>query len=339
MNLPQQTAAAPAATTDATQPTKTTLEERTSTVLAELRGAPSETAGESSTTPKKPADGAPAVSDEARKARRERLAALTAKDRERVDHKQRQAESDKLARKATDLERRATEAEALAAKRIDLDSLDEAAFLALAEKKNISGDRLAAWIREATTNPEKIAQAAALKATTAAYDPKFAALEQKLAEQQKTIDGYIAAQQEQELSAKEAQNIQHFTSFVGESAERAPLAAKLLEHDRDEFLAMADVAGHKVPPGAGPEALLDAIEDLLDSDTGARGVYAKYAALYGAPAPTPSTGKASPPPRAAAKANTISNSLAASRTSVVEEDDFASLDLDERARRLIKQLG
>lgn len=333
MNAPQQAAAAPAAP-QATQPTKTTIEERASGVLNELRGTPSEAAGGPTPTPA----GTPAASDDARKARRERLAALTQKDRERVDHKQRQAEADKATRRAAEAERRATDAEALASKRIDLDSLDEAAFLALAEKKNITGDRLAAWIREATTNPEKIAQAAALKATTAAYDPKFAALEQRLAEQDKQIQGYIAAQQKQQLDAQEQRDIQQFKGFVGESAERAPLAARLLEHDADEFLAMADIAGHKVPEGAGAEALLDAIEELLDSDDGARGVYTKYAKIYG-PQATPSTDKASPPPRAAAKANTISNSLAATRTSVVEEDDLASLDLDERARRLIKQLG
>lgn len=334
MNIPQQAAAAPAAS-QATQPTKTTLEERTSSVLAELRGSPSETAGAPTKTPA----GEPAASgDDARAARRERLATLTAKDRERVDHKQRQAEQDKLARRAAEFERRATDAEALAAKRVDLDNLDEASFLALAEKKNISGDRLSAWIRDAATNPEKIAQAAALKAQSEAIDPKFAALERRLAEQDAQIQSYIAAQQKQQLDAQEAHDIQQFKGFVGHSAERAPLAARLLEHDEDEFLAMADVAGHSVPPGAGAEALLDAIEDLLDSDGGARGVYTKYAKIFG-PQGTPSTDKASPPPRAAAKANTISNSLAATRTSVVEEDDFASLDLDERARRLIKQLG
>lgn len=269
-------------------------------------------------------------------ARAARLAALREKDRERVDHKQRQAEQDKLTRRAADLERRATDAEAMASKRVDLDSLDEGAFLALAETKGISGDRLASWIREATNNPEKTAQAAALKATTSTYDPKFAALEQKLAEQQKTIDSYIAAQQQQQVSASDERSLQHFTSYVTESKDAAPLASRLLEHDRDEFLAMADVAGHSVPEGAGPEALLDAIEDLLDGS--ARSVFTKYAPLF-SPQGTPSTAKASPPPRAAAKANTITNSLAAGRTSVVEEEDFASLDLDERARRIIKQLG
>lgn len=325
MNAPQQAApAAPAAPTE----TRTTLEERTSNVLQELRGdAPK---------PAEPSKGDDALSP-GKAARAARLAALREKDRERVDHKQRQAEQDKLTRRAADLERRATDAEAQAAKRVDVDELDEGAFLALAEKKGITGPKLAEWIRKAVDNPEQIAAAAALKATTSTYDPKFAALEQKLAEQQKTIDSYITAQQQQQISASDEQNVQHFTSFVTESKETAPLASRLLEHDRDEFLAMADVAGHNVPEGAGPEALLDAIEDLLDGS--ARSVYTKYAPLFGAPASAPSTASASPPPRAAAKANTISNSLAASRTSVVEEEDFASLSLDERAARLIKQLG
>ena len=346
MNAPQiaaqPAAAAPATQPDASTSTATTLEERTSQVLAELRSESSETAGETSLPPT-PAGGSPAASavpltpEQAKAERQERLQQLKMRDRERVDHKQRQAEGDKLTRRAADLERRAAEAEALAAKRIDAESLDEASFLALAEKRGISGDRLAAWIRDAVTNPEKVAQAAALKAMQGASDPKFAALEAKLAAQEAQIQNFLAAQQEQHANSEAAQNLSHFRSYVEESAPRAPLAAQLLSRNADEFMRMADMAGESVPRGAGREALLDAVEDLLDG--GARGIVEQYAELYGYSKPTTSTGKALPPSRATASAKTVSNSLAAGRTSVVEEEDWSSLDLDERARRLAKSLG
>ncbi len=330
MNAPtQQAAPAPAehtAETAAAEATKTTLEERTSNVLAELRGD-------------KPAPAAAEVIPDAAADRRARLDALKLKDRERVDHKQRQAHADKLQRQAADLERRATEAEASASRRVDFDSLDESAFLALAEKKGITGNKVAEWIRKAVESPEQIAAAAALKATQAAMDPKIAALEATVARQAKQLEDFLTAQQEQQTTARERDQIQQFTSFVEGSADRAPVATKLLAKAPKEFYAMADFAGSTLPEGAGQDALLDAIEELLDGDQGARAVVDQYAELYGYTKTPHSTGKAHPPPRAAAPAPTISNSLAAARTSVVEEDDYASLDLDERARRLIKQLG
>lgn len=329
---PQQATAAAHAEPQAQQPKTSTLQERTSQALAELR-APSETAGGSATP--SPAGDSPAVSDAA-VARRARLAELQSKDRERVDHKQRQAQADKLTRELETTRERATQAEALAAKRIDIEGLDAEAFLALAESKGIDGAKIGAWVRDAMVDPNRVAQAAMLKAQQASIDPKLSALEARLAEQDKQIQGFLAQQEHARITAQDAQNLQHFAGLVAGSAEHAPLSAKLLAADPEEFQSIADAAASRLAEGVGPQALLDAIEEFLDGD--GRKYMGTYSALYGLGEAHPSTASALPP-RATAPANTISNSLAAKRATVVDEEDFASFDLNERARRLTKLLG
>lgn len=313
------------------------LEERVAS-LNESLDASSETAGEvdESAPPAASIPPAPAaLGDAAKRAeeRRGRLAALQARERQQVDRKSQQAAADKAARDAETWQRRAEEAEKQAASRVDISGLDARSFYALAEQKGINPNQLAEYIREAMTNPEKVAEAAALHATRTQYDPKFAALEATIARQNEQIQSFLQAQQHQQAAVVEQQQTHAFLGMVSQSAERAPLAARLLATDQNEFLQMAEIAAAGVP-GMGPEALLDAVEELLDGD--GRKVAQTYAALYGLS--SQATAPTTPTTRGAAKPNTVSNSLAQERASLVEEENFARLPIEERAARLIRSM-
>lgn len=224
-------------------------------------------------------------------------------------------------------------AERRAASMVDVSGLDEAAFFALAEQKGIDPNKLGTWIRDALTNPEKRAEAAALQAQKSTYDPKLAALEARIAEQQARIDAFTAEQEKGRAAQEEERQTKAFLGFVAQSTERAPMAARLLQTDPEEFIQMASIAAESVA-GMGPEALLDAVEELLDGPT--RAVAQKYAALYGITSQP--TAPSQPTTRGAAQPNTVSNSLAQQRVSLVDEDDFAKLPIEERAARLIRSM-
>lgn len=264
--------------------------------------------------------------------RRARLDAVTNKTRDQVDRKAALAQADKAQRDLAAAQARAEAAEAQAASRVDVSSLDEAAFFALAEQKGIKPDALSAWMIRATTSPEKIAEAAALQATRTAYDPKMEAYEKRLAAQDEQIAAMAKERAVERAQAEEHRATQHFLGMVQQSAERAPLAARLLATDHHEFMQMAEIAAERVP-GMGPQALLDAVEELLDGDGRAHAV--RLATLYGlttAPEPSQPTAPTTPTPqRGAAKPKTVSNSLAQGRTTLVDEQDFAKLPLEERA--------
>ncbi len=262
--------------------------------------------------------------------RQQRLAALSTKTREQVDRKAQQAASEKMARDYAAAQARAEEAEKVAAGRVDVSKLDAASFLGLAERQGIKPDDLIRFISESMTSPGKVAEAAALQATKTAYDPKLAALESKLAAQDARIAAYEQAQQAhaEEQQAQHAQ--QSFLHLVSQSSARAPIAARLLASDPQDFLDMANIAAARVP-GMGAEALLDAVEELLDG--AGRKNAQKIAALYGLTT-TPSQPSAPVQPtttRGAAKPNTVSNSLAQGRTALVDDQDFARLTIEERA--------
>ena len=289
-------------------------------VLAEAFGAPE-------TAPAAPDAEAVARAAE----RRARLDALGAKQRDQVDRKAALAAQDKLQRDLAAAEARAKAAEdaaAAGANRIDVSTLDEAGFFALAEQKGIKPENLQAWLHKAITSPEKIAEAAALKATSSTYDPKLAALEARIAKQDAALEALRAENASHASRAEEQRQTQAFLGMVSQSADRAPVAARLLAADPDEFMQMAEVAAARVP-GQGPEALLDALEELLDGE--GRKFAKKYADLYGLVPSQPTAPVTTPPTRGAAQPKTISNSLAQSRTAVVEDPDFSKLTLEERA--------
>jgi hypothetical protein len=265
--------------------------------------------------------------------RRLRLAALSAKTRDQVDRKAAAAATDKLARDYQAAVKRAEDAEKAASSRIDVSSLDAKSLLGLAEQKGIKPDELIRFISEAMTSPEKVAEAAALQATRTTYDPKLAAYEARLAKQDEQIAQMARERAEEKAAAQEHQATQQFLGMVSQSGDRAPLAARLLATDPEEFMSMANIAAPRVA-GMGAEALLDAVEDLLDGE--GRKLAQKYATLYGPQIPSQPSAPVQPTTRGAAKPNTVSNSLAQGRTALVDDDGSAGLTLEERAARIIR---
>lgn len=261
-------------------------------------------------------------------ARAQRLEALKKNERDRLERTTRLAEQEKIAKDLEAANKRAAEAEARASKLVDLDSLDEASFFRLAQQKGIAPSKLAEFIRESMANPERVAEAAALDATRKAMDPEIKALKDELAALKKRDADREAAYQAQLHQQQEARAAQEFFSFTKDNAPASPYAAAFLErHGGDEFYKLALQAAQQVPPGAGWQPILDVIEENLSS----------LAPIY-APAPTTKAngkGQAPPPNRsAAAKATTVTNSLAQERASVVEESDWSDLPFEERVARM-----
>jgi hypothetical protein len=288
-----------------------------------------ETAGDATATA--PPDGSsPAASSpsedaeaKARTERRAALAAATAKERERVDVMSARREAEQLRAKLAEYEARPKEAPAPA-----IDGPES--FFAMAQQLAASGkltpQQLGEWIREQTANPELAAASAATKLV----DPKLSALEKRIADQQKVIDEFMQRQQHQAEQAEEQHAANQFFRFTTENAGSAPKCAAFLNNfGPQEFYKLALKASESVPASAGPQAVLDEIEENL----------VRFGAIYGAqpgapvnqrtPAPT------TPQNHAPAKApTTISNTLAQTRATVVDEDaEFASLPFEERSRR------
>lgn len=304
--------AAPAA------PTGTSVEQRAADLFAD----------EPSAAPQAPAaapEAAPAAPDldaaaKARAARREALAQAQQRERERVDATTAMRERDELRRKLTEAEEK-TKAYATY---IDPKQLTKEKFFALAEQNpELTPQELGEWLRERMANPE----AAAAKAARTAIDPELAALRKQVADQAAALEAFQQAQQQTAAQAEEQQAAAQFFAFTQQNAASAPLAHRFLEaHGHDEFLKLALSAAQYVPEHAGPQAILDEVEERLTA------LVSPYTTA--SPQRTPAT--PSSPHLAPAKAPTnVSNTLAQQRSSVVDESaDFARLSLEERASRL-----
>lgn len=339
MNNPSPTITAPAA--EATTSSEAgTIEQRQAALFEELGGEPVQPAGDEAEdatgTPAGTERSAPAVSpadstDEARRAeRRQRLDAMKLQTRQDVDRKERQSAYDKQQRDLTAAQERADLAEKRASTALDRSVLkDPIKVLRLLEAEGIPADQVANAIRESMTNPE----IAATRAAREAISPEVAQARAENAALKARLDAFEAREAASNARYAEQRDTEEFITYAGTASQRAPLAAKLLAHDRNEFLQLATIAAEGVPPGAGRDALLDKLEDLLDGDV--RGVAQKYAAIYG-PLPTPSPAPQTRP--GAVQPTTVSNSLAQGRTTLVEEEDFARLPLEERARRIIRSM-
>lgn len=288
----------------------------------------SEAAGEAGTPPGNPADAAsPAASgepDAVAKARAERRAALEelkAKEREKVDTKRAIQERDQL-RKQLEEERERAKAYST---HIDPSKLTKDQFFALAEKNpDLTPQELGEWLRERMANPE----AAAAQAAKRAVDPELAQLKQQLAEQKAFIDQFMQSQTQAHEEAIERQAFDQFNAFTRENAQVAPYSARFLEkHGPEQFYKLVRSAAQAVPEHAGPQAILDEIEENLT----------QLGAIYQAES-APKRQVANTPPRAAVQAPThVTNTLAQQRSSVVDEDtDWASLTLEERSARLFR---
>lgn len=302
------------------------FEERAADIFgsdADVASAMAETDATQETSAAPPAVESDAVA-QARAARRAALAQAKEQERQQVDNKTAVKERDELRKKLATLEE---QTKAYAAY-IDPAKLTKDQFFQLAEKNpDLSPKELGEWLRERMANPEE----AARRAATSAVDPKLQALEKKIAEQEEAIQRFLTEQQTQRQHAEDMQAAHELHAFVQENAAVAPLTARFVAAKGLQGLYEAALSvAQRLPEGAGPQAVLDELEESLVA--GQR----DYAAIYGNQ-PTQRQPAFSPPPnQAAAKAPmNVSNTLAQQRSSVVDEQtDFAKLPYAERASRV-----
>ncbi len=305
-----------------------TFEERSAAVFGndpvDVPTAP-KSAGEAAAAPAAdpPAEASPAVSeDEATKARRERLAKLAANEAASVDAHARRKEQDELRQRLAAAEKRADEAERMAALRIDPATIDERSFFEHAAKAKVTPQRLGEWLREQTENPEL----AVSRTVDSALTPKLTEWEKRIADKEAKLDAIIQQQEDARIEREESAAFHEFSTFASSNATTSPYTAAFLrECGPQEFRKVVVNAASRLPANAGPQALLDSLEEN----------FAKLARIYAAPAAAAKASTPQPNPGAAKPMTTVSNTLAQTRASVVDEDaEWASLPFEERSRRL-----
>lgn len=288
---------------------KATYEER----MAALKADPVKIVGvKGEELTEAPAATTPEVKD-ARAERAARLEALQANERKRVadyEQKRREPETNALKARLAELEAKASKYDAL-----EKDTSTAEGLFDLAQRKQIPPHKMAEFLRDQLTNPEKIAEQQAHKAITASeakMQAKIEALEAKLAQQSADRE---AAEMASENIRLAGELIQHTST----SARLAPYSAQFLQSKGAQaYIAFATEIAQHQPQGIGIPALHDAIESSLEA----------FATVYSVPAPK----QAKNLPRAAAQANTtVSNALASGRSAIAEpEQDFAKLPYEER---------
>jgi murein DD-endopeptidase MepM/ murein hydrolase activator NlpD len=272
--------------------------------------------------PEPAAEAAPALPDLDEKAReraerRAKLAQAQASERERVDAMTAIRERDQLRRQLEE-ERERNKAYA---SHIDPSKLTKDQFFALAEKNpELTPHELGEWLRERMANPE----AAAAKAARSALDPELAALRRQNEELAQQIQTFLQSQQQAAHDAAERAAEAEFTSFVQQAADTAPVASLFLaRHGEAEFLKIARSAARNVPEHAGPQAVLDEIEEMLGQLVSPylQPNQQKQARVPSSVVPVAQGG--------------VTNTLAQQRSSVVDEDvELSKLPLAERAARV-----
>lgn len=307
-----------APTTPQAPPTGASVEERAADIFGEAPGA-------APTSPEAPAVAAPPAPEldaaaKARAARREALAQAQQRERERVDATTAMRERDDLRRKLAEAEEKSK----AYATHIDPKKLTKEQFFALAEQNpELTPQELGEWLRERMANPE----AAAAKAARSAVDPELAKLREELAAIRAENEQYRQQQQTTAAEAAEQAAAEQFFAFTQSNAASAPLAHRFLEaHGTEEFLKLALSAAQYVPEHAGPQAILDEVEERLTA----------LVSPYTTASPQRSPATPPSPNLAPAKAPTnVSNTLAQQRSSVVDEAaDLARLSVEERAARI-----
>jgi len=324
LNQPQQlNGAAPAAapaTEQAGSPVPS-FDERAESVFS------SESAADPSSPAPAASDGSTADSGDpsaaARAERRRQLDAVLAQERARVDAQARQREAAEATRRAEQAERKAAELEARLNGHVDPSKLDAQGFFALAKRLQIPPADLGKWLKDQEQNPELIAQHVARQT----IDPKIAELERRLAEQDAQLAQFNQRHSEEQQRAIAIQRGSAMLSFTEQAATQAPHSAAFLKKfGPEEFLKLANSASPVVPNGSGWEQhVLDSVEDMLTH----------LGSIYGQPQAAPPQQRQAPPsphPGAAKPMTTVSNTLAQTRASVVEEADLAKLPFEERSR-------
>lgn len=322
MSNETQQSAAPTESATQTSGTGISFEERSAAAFDALGdGVPAEQQADAA-----PVAPAPPAEDKLAAERRERLAKLAAEERSKVDAKARMREQDQLRARLEAAERKAAEAERIAQQRIDITALNEEQFFEYAQRANVTPQRLGEWIRERMANPEIAAAQAARKV----LDPEVASLREELAALKAAREADLREREAYQAQVQEQRAAQEFFEFTASNSESAPRSAAFLrEFGPQEFHKVALAAAARVPPGGGAQAVLDQIEENLSM----------LARIYSA-GQAVSTAKPSVPPTnpAAARApTTVSNTLAQTRASVVDEEaEWASLPFEERSARLFR---
>lgn len=288
----------------------------------------SEAAGDAGSTPTPSADTASPAASEAPKTpeqlaaeraerRKQTLADLNARRRASVDASSAQ-------RQVAQLQQQLAEAQQRMGAMVDPTQLDPLRIIELGQRAGHTPAQMVEAIKNAMGSPEL----AAAHAAKQAVDPVVAKLQQQLSDALGRISAFEQRQQASQIEAAENAAHEQFAAFAQQNANVSPLAARFLEHaGAQEFRKLVEGAAQALPPNAGPQALLDEIEDRL-TDLGK---------LYAAPA-APQRTSANPTRMqgTAAQAPThVTNTLAQQRSHVVPEGaELENLSLEERAALL-----
>ncbi len=203
---------------------------------------------------------------------------------------------------------------------------DVMAMLAIAEREGLSAEDIATSLRSRLTDPAAVAQH---QAKTEAERIRDQIREELRAEMRQEFDAERTKTREEREALQRAA---HFEHIARERAESHPMTARLLKKHGME--AVARFANEQVlqylPENYSLEHLHDVMEQYLDW-------------LHGGDSPgsdSPAPGTSHPPKKNGADkpVTTLSNSLAAERSTLTEETPLHQLPLSERTRRLKAKL-
>lgn len=327
----QSTAPVETSTSDASESTEDealgTYEQRVQSAYDEIREEESAAKGGDADSTPTPAETPNAKSgsgpdlSKAREERAARLAKLMAAEAAAVEEQGRRAAPDKAAR-AEMGEMEELRAAAARAKELEAVFADEEAFFRYARGR-VSPERLAEHIRSQLEDPSR----AAAEEARRALSPEMHALKQQLDAQNAQIAELLRERQSQAVESVEQQAQDAVMASLDAGKETMPLSAGFVaKHGRNEFLKLVYAAADRLPEGSDEQALLDTVEAYLEQLVG----------FVPAPATQATPSRATPP--AAAKAKTLSNSLASARASVVEDEEDFVEDYNERVRRAAESL-
>ena len=273
-------------------------------------------------TPAAKADAAPAVAEVEAKRHEERRARI-ASLRDKQEKRERDLRSNKAAqaRQAREAEYQTVAQRAQQYEAIQAQLKDPVGIIRYAQQNGVDPLDVANALRESIENPAF----ALARDAREAVSPELQAIRDELAalkREQQTVGQRLAAERQQ---AAEAAAQRELVSAVGDDTPLSKQVIAVLGQDR--FIKMCELQASRLPPGAGLKALLDVVEESLEQERD--GVAKVYG--FGAPSKATTPTKQSTSSAKADPAKTISNSLAASRTTV--EDEPRSLTMEERIRR------
>ncbi len=265
-----------------------------------------------------------------------------AQEKARAERNRRIAEIQ--AREETARQKRAQEAkgressgelEKLRKRLADLEPLEsvfasEEALLEAAEKKGMSPEKLAQWMRTKLSDPQAVARREA-QTFEQRIEAKFEAERAKL---QADRDAFEATQREHTAAAQGQARARQFIGDASSKAETHPLTAQFLSARGEQHLVA--LASAVIVPYLPEDYDIENLHDHLEQ-------YLEYVSVGGhqAAAPAPSSGH-TPPPKtngAAKPVTTLSNDLGSRRESVAEEVPAHRIPRSERIARVKRQLG